>query len=28
VLVNNHQASSTAVRRAVEKFLQGLRTRY
>ena len=25
VLVNNHQASATAVRRAVEKFLQGLR---
>lgn len=28
VLVNNHQASATAVRRAVEKFLQGLRERY
>lgn len=25
VLVNNHQASATAVRRAVEKFLQGIR---
>jgi D-alanyl-D-alanine carboxypeptidase/D-alanyl-D-alanine-endopeptidase (penicillin-binding protein 4) len=25
VLVNNHQASATAVRRAVEKFVQGLR---
>ena len=28
VLVNNHQASSTAVRRAVEKFLQGIRNQY
>lgn len=28
VLVNNHQASATAVRRAVEKFLQGIRQRY
>lgn len=28
VLVNNHQASATAVRRAVEKFLQGLRQHY
>jgi len=27
-LVNNHQASSTAVRRAVEKFIQGIRERY
>jgi len=27
-LVNNHQASSTAVRRAVEKFLQGIRNKY
>ena len=27
-LVNNHQASSTAVRRAVEKFLQGIRENY
>ncbi|HLF45502.1 MAG TPA: D-alanyl-D-alanine carboxypeptidase [Chitinophagaceae bacterium] len=27
-LVNNHQASSVAVRRAVEKFLQGIRNRY
>jgi D-alanyl-D-alanine carboxypeptidase/D-alanyl-D-alanine-endopeptidase (penicillin-binding protein 4) len=27
-LVNNHQASSTAVRRAVEKFLQGIRDNY
>ncbi|HMK20361.1 MAG TPA: D-alanyl-D-alanine carboxypeptidase [Chitinophagaceae bacterium] len=27
-LVNNHQASSTAVRRAVEKFLQGIREKY
>jgi D-alanyl-D-alanine carboxypeptidase/D-alanyl-D-alanine-endopeptidase (penicillin-binding protein 4) len=27
-LVNNHQASSTAVRRAVEKFIQGLREKY
>jgi len=25
VLVNNHQASATAVRRAVEKFIEGLR---
>ena len=28
VLVNNHQASATAVRRAVEKFLQGIRRKY
>jgi D-alanyl-D-alanine carboxypeptidase/D-alanyl-D-alanine-endopeptidase (penicillin-binding protein 4) len=28
VLVNNHQASATDVRRAVEKFLQGVRNRY
>jgi serine-type D-Ala-D-Ala carboxypeptidase/endopeptidase (penicillin-binding protein 4) len=28
VLVNNHQASATDVRRAVEKFLQGLRNNY
>lgn len=28
VLVNNHQSSSTAVRRAVEKFIQGLREQY
>ena len=28
VLVNNHQASGTEVRRAVEKFLQGVRNRY
>jgi D-alanyl-D-alanine carboxypeptidase/D-alanyl-D-alanine-endopeptidase (penicillin-binding protein 4) len=28
VLVNNHQASATAVRRAVEKFIQGLRDKY
>lgn len=27
-LVNNHQASSTAVRRGVEKFLQGIREKY
>jgi D-alanyl-D-alanine carboxypeptidase/D-alanyl-D-alanine-endopeptidase (penicillin-binding protein 4) len=27
-LVNNHQASATAVRRAVEKFLQKLRKKY
>ncbi|NOT51471.1 MAG: hypothetical protein HOP10_09365 [Chitinophagaceae bacterium] len=27
-LINNHQASATDVRRAVEKFLQGLRNRY
>ncbi len=27
-LVNNHQASATAVRRAVEKFIQGLREKY
>ena len=27
-LVNNHQASATEVRRAVEKFLQGVRNRY
>ncbi|MDB5253682.1 MAG: hypothetical protein JWP27_2851 [Flaviaesturariibacter sp.] len=28
VLVNNHQASAAAVRRAVEAFLEGIRTRY
>jgi D-alanyl-D-alanine carboxypeptidase/D-alanyl-D-alanine-endopeptidase (penicillin-binding protein 4) len=28
VLVNNHQASGTDVRRAVEKFIQGIRNRY
>ncbi|HVG40326.1 MAG TPA: D-alanyl-D-alanine carboxypeptidase, partial [Chitinophagaceae bacterium] len=28
VLVNNHQASATEVRRAVEKFLVGIRTKY
>jgi D-alanyl-D-alanine carboxypeptidase/D-alanyl-D-alanine-endopeptidase (penicillin-binding protein 4) len=27
-LVNNHQASSTAVRRAVEKFIEGIRNTY
>jgi D-alanyl-D-alanine carboxypeptidase/D-alanyl-D-alanine-endopeptidase (penicillin-binding protein 4) len=27
-LVNNHQASATEVRRAIEKFLQGIRDRY
>lgn len=27
-LVNNHQASATDVRRAIEKFLQGIRNRY
>ncbi len=27
-LVNNHQASATDVRRAIEKFLQGVRNRY
>ena len=27
-LVNNHQASATAVRRSVEKFLQGIRQKY
>lgn len=27
-LVNNHQSSATEVRRAVEKFLQGIRSRY
>ena len=27
-LVNNHQASATAVRRAVEKFIQGIRNEY
>ena len=27
-LVNNHQASATAVRRAVEKFVQGIREKY
>jgi D-alanyl-D-alanine carboxypeptidase/D-alanyl-D-alanine-endopeptidase (penicillin-binding protein 4) len=28
VLVNNHQASATGVRRAVEKFIQGIRKKY
>lgn len=28
VLVNNHQASATEVRRSVERFLQGVRNRY
>jgi len=28
VLVNNHNASATAVRRAVEKFIEGLREKY
>ncbi|HEY6505569.1 MAG TPA: D-alanyl-D-alanine carboxypeptidase [Chitinophagaceae bacterium] len=28
VLVNNHQASATDVRRAVEKFIQGIRDKY
>jgi D-alanyl-D-alanine carboxypeptidase/D-alanyl-D-alanine-endopeptidase (penicillin-binding protein 4) len=28
VLVNNHQASATAVRRAVERFVEGLRNEY
>jgi D-alanyl-D-alanine carboxypeptidase/D-alanyl-D-alanine-endopeptidase (penicillin-binding protein 4) len=28
ILVNNHQASGTDVRRAVEKFLQGVRNKY
>lgn len=27
-LVNNHQSSATAVRRAVEKFIQGIRNKY
>ena len=27
-LVNNHQASATAVRKAVEKFIQGIRNKY
>ncbi|MBL7723200.1 MAG: D-alanyl-D-alanine carboxypeptidase [Chitinophagaceae bacterium] len=27
-LVNNHQASATDIRRAIEKFLQGIRNRY
>ena len=27
-LVNNHQASSTAVRRAMEKFIEGIRNKY
>lgn len=27
-LINNHQASATDVRRAIEKFLQGIRARY
>jgi D-alanyl-D-alanine carboxypeptidase/D-alanyl-D-alanine-endopeptidase (penicillin-binding protein 4) len=28
ILVNNHQASATSVRRAIEKFLQGVRENY
>ena len=28
VLVNNHNASATDVRKAVEKFLQGIRNKY
>ena len=28
VLVNNHQASATAVRRAVEKFIEGVREKF
>ena len=28
VLVNNHQGSATAVRRAIEKFIQGVRQKY
>ncbi len=28
VLVNNHQASATEVRRSIERFLQGLRNKY
>ncbi len=28
ILVNNHQASSTAVRRSVEQFIQGIRNKY
>jgi D-alanyl-D-alanine carboxypeptidase/D-alanyl-D-alanine-endopeptidase (penicillin-binding protein 4) len=28
VLVNNHQASATGVRRAVERFIQGVREKY
>lgn len=28
VLVNNHQGSATAVRRAIEKFIQGIRQKY
>ncbi len=28
VLINNHQASATAVRRAVEKFIQSIRNKY
>ena len=28
VLVNNHQASATAVRKAVEKFIEGIRNKY
>jgi D-alanyl-D-alanine carboxypeptidase/D-alanyl-D-alanine-endopeptidase (penicillin-binding protein 4) len=28
VLINNHQASAPAVRRAIEKFLQGIRNKY
>ena len=27
-LVNNHQASATDIRRAIEKFLQGIRNKY
>ncbi|TMI83666.1 MAG: hypothetical protein E6H10_07470 [Bacteroidetes bacterium] len=28
ILVNNHNSSATAVRRAVEKFVEGLRNKY
>ena len=28
ILINNHKASGTQVRRAVEKFLQGIRNKY
>jgi D-alanyl-D-alanine carboxypeptidase/D-alanyl-D-alanine-endopeptidase (penicillin-binding protein 4) len=28
ILVNNHQASATGVRKAVEKFIQGIRNKY
>ncbi len=28
VLVNNHQASATEVRKAIEQFLQGVRNKY